>query len=568
MGTEAALYERTPDWKWLKIGMWLALVQGVLAYATANLTMLFVSTSVINGSLAFYFSLSLQQAAGRAGFKAVWLLTLPFAAITFAYGARLVLVVLDAAPESLVLASVGIAFVFPMAAMMWVFGAISLRNFHLTLDLDRSASRDSLTGLRNRTSLERLTSQLPILERRRSTRKTACICIDLDHFKEVNDAYGHEAGDRLLIAVAERLMRHAGENDKVFRIGGDEFVFWREGCNTDDLDAFLQDLLDMIQAPVLFGDIFLKVGASFGFEESSEVVSPWDLIRRADIALYRSKSAGRNQITRYDAELGRYHNERLVALKEFREAMETEQICVYYQPQLDLVTQRIVGCEALARWNHPALGILPPSEFMPFAEELGLLAELDSQVLDLAVAAHAAWRDGGHDIPRISVNVSANRLRDNALIETLRQRTDLPFGSLSFEVLETALVEDDPMIIWNVDNLREMNIGIEVDDFGTGHASLSSVLAIRPDRIKIDRKFVIDIENDLSKREFLRALIDLSARADAATIIEGVETQDQMRIVRELGASEVQGFAVAPPMSSDALMKWLDGGSGLLASNR
>jgi Amt family ammonium transporter len=194
---------------------------------------------------------------------------------------------------------------------------------------------------------------------------------------------------------------------------------------------------------------------------------------------------------------------------------------------------------------------------MAYAVELDLLAEVDRQVLELAVSAHEAWQKCGFYIPRISVNVSASRLQNNALIFDLQERSDLPFEKLSFEVLETALIDEDPAIIWNVDSLREMGVGIEVDDFGTGHASLSSVLAIRPDRVKIDRSFVIGIEADEKKREFLEVLISLAKRVGASTTVEGVETDDHKRIVSELGATEFQGFAIARPMSADAMMKWV-----------
>lgn len=554
---KATMLKQPPNWEWCKIAIGLGLAQALLVYLTGNLAATFVSSSLINASLAFYFLIMLQKSAQNSGFKAVWLLTLPFGAISLAYLARLTLIALDATAETVVLASVGIALVLPMAAMSWVFGAISLRNFHLTKDLDWSANRDPLTGLLNRASLERLTSRMPVRERRKSGRVTACICIDLDLFKEVNDTYGHEAGDTVLVAVADRLSECAKDDDKVFRIGGDEFVFWREDCDSESLNAFLADILARITAPILFGEITLRVGSSIGVHTSSATASPWDLIRCADIALYTSKEAGRNQITSYDDRLGKLHDDRLLALKEFRGAVENGQICVYFQPQLEVSTGRVSGCEALARWNHPTRGLLLPSDFMAYAVELDLLAEVDRQVLELAVSAHEAWQKCGFYIPRISVNVSASRLQNNALIFDLQERSDLPFEKLSFEVLETALIDEDPAIIWNVDSLREMGVGIEVDDFGTGHASLSSVLAIRPDRVKIDRSFVIGIEADEKKREFLEVLISLAKRVGASTTVEGVETDDHKRIVSELGATEFQGFAIARPMSADAMMKWL-----------
>ncbi len=557
IGICSAVGEDAPRWFWLRVAVIVALGQATLAAVTQDLAITFVQSSVINGTLALVFALDIRKRATARHVRTTWLLVLPFAIISAVYFLRLALVGLGAPGHVVVIASIGIGLVFPMATVFWVFGAMSLRNFHLTRTLDQSATQDALTGLGNRVALERFKSRLPATERRGSGRYAACICIDLDHFKEVNDAYGHSAGDAVLVAIAERLTREARASDKIFRIGGDEFVLWRECDESDRLDIFLDDLLGKLCKPILYGRINVTIGASIGFDVSSKNNSPWDLIRRADIALYRSKDTGRNRVTRYTEDLGEAYDARLSALEAFRAALEEDQLEAFFQPQINAQTGALTGCEALARWRGPDGTVRNAAEFMPLAEELGLMQEVDRKILELAGEAVSAWAENGTPVPRISVNVSVARLLEPSLIEELSQwQADCP-ARLSLEVLETVFIDHDDNLAWQADGLRDIGVDLEIDDFGTGHASISAVLALQPARIKIDSIFVSEIEENSTRLGVLRSLVDLAHQLGAQPVIEGVEKDAQIETIRNLGPLEIQGFAVAHPMDFDTMTCWL-----------
>jgi Amt family ammonium transporter len=247
----------------------------------------------------------------------------------------------------------------------------------------------------------------------------------------------------------------------------------------------------------------------------------------------------------------------LSALERFRDVLENQRLTAHFQPQVCLQSGQVTGCEVLARWATAQGDFIEPEVFLGLAEELDMLAELDRQILDLALSAFHAWKRDGLELPRISVNVSTSRLRDNALIRDLARRPDMPFGAVSFELLETTVVEDDHTLAWNIDRLREMGVSICVDNFGTGHAAMNAVLALRPERIKIDRQFVRDIPDDDRRVGMLRTLVDLVSQAGASSVIDGIETHAQHRKVAELGASEAQGFAIAAPMPRAEMDLWL-----------
>jgi len=547
-------------WRWLAFGAVAG--QALLFAVSGNFAAIFVTSSVLNGLLALVLAWRLRRACRGTGFDAWWLLVLPFLAIAAAYLTRLAMVLVGAGAETVIVASLAIGLVFPVAALFWVFGAMSLRSFHLTNALDRAANDDALTGLGNRMSFDRFVADLPGGERR-VHRADACLAIDMDRFKEINDSYGHAAGDAVLVATAERLRALAGgAPGRLFRIGGDEFVVWcrlaaaPEGRDAE-AGAFARALLEALCRPVPFDGVEMVVGASIGYAVSDGAVAPADLVRRADIALYCAKEAGRNRVIRYTPGQGAARARQLTALRDFRGALETGRLAAHFQPQVCPRSGRVAGCEVLARWSTDDGAAVEPAVFLALAEELDRLAELDRQVLDLALAALRDWRAAGLAPPRLSVNVSVNRLRDSTLIDELARRADLPRGALSFELLETAVAEHDTTLSWNIDRLREMGIGIEIDNFGTGHAAMSGVFAVRPDRIKIDRMFVRGVAEDPRRQDLLRALVDLVDRAGARTVIEGIETQADQHFVAGLDAEAAQGFAIAPPMPAPALARWL-----------
>ena len=556
IGLRALLTKTYPKWSWAgAIGL-VALAEIAIIILSQSPMVAITLSSGVSGCLAAYLGWDLRRRGALQRLRAPWVLVLPFWVLSVAYLVRFAMAMSGASTDALAIATAGLGLLYPMTASFWVFGAIALRGHHLTRELNRAANYDTLTGLENRTALARLQTRFPDVERRKGF-VSACLCVDLDHFKTINDSHGHAAGDAVLIAVADRMRNRASPADRIFRIGGDEFIIWRQTEPSEDLDSFVQALLEDLRAPIPYGGIDLSVGASIGLEVSNAEVPPSDLIRRADIALYHSKALGRHRVTRYSHSLGSAHDSRLTALNEVKDAVERGQIIPNFQPQIDLATGAVSGCEALARWHHPTRGILRPKDFLELADELDVLDELDRIVLDHAVRAQAEWADAGIPVPRLSVNVSASRLGDPRLFAEIQQRMSALPGPLSFEVLETAFVERDRDLEWNVDRLRDIGVGIEVDDFGTGHASLTAVLAMRPDRIKIDPTFVAGATKSKHGEEILATLIELCHKAGAASVVEGVETEEQVQLVRRLGAVEAQGFAFAKPMDSAEMTEWL-----------
>ena len=421
----------------------------------------------------------------------------------------------------------------------------------------RAARRDALTGLGNRLLLEEIMAEARHADALAEGETILCLCIDMDRFKEVNDTYGHAAGDAVLKATADRIAAHLdGDRDLGFRIGGDEFVVLRQMAADEDAERFAATLLGDLCTAVDYGAARLSIGASIGFATVDRSGPPLrEAMRRADMALYRAKDQGRNRAVLYAPEIGARFDLHMRLLQDFRKAMETDQIFVEFQPQVSARTHEITGCETLARWLHPERGRIAPDVFIPLADEIGLLEALDRRVLDHALEAMAQWDAAGLHVPRVSVNVSAKRLFGGDLLNELRARPDLPGHRLAFEVLESAFIDRvDDHLRWTIDGIQDLGIEIEIDDFGTGHASFASVFALRPDRLKLDRIFAQRLETDATRRMLTGSLIEMAHRLETRVIVEGVETLAQAEILRDLGAEDLQGYAFGRPMSAEAFL--------------
>lgn len=417
-----------------------------------------------------------------------------------------------------------------------------------------AARHDSLTKLGNRQFLD---EALEVAQ----GQYFLIVAIDLDLFKHVNDSFGHAAGDHVLTETAARLRAAAkGQDDQVFRIGGDEFVLL---VGMDDLNvapkAFCDWLADILAESVEYEGVNLRIAASLGYAETGEGNSPRQVLRQADMALYEAKSKGRNKALAYTDSIGAAHIAKITLANELKAAIENGEIGIALQPQVASRSGALVGCEVLARWHHPTEGNIPPSVFIPLAEEISVLGALDKLVLDKALAARRQLAEGGMILPKISVNVSAKRLTSSDLVNEVVQRKDVPEKGLAFEILETAFLDtinDD--VCRQIDGLRERGIFIEVDDFGTGHASFASVFALQPDVLKFDRMFVPGIDADNTKREMVASLIKIAQNVGAKTLIEGVETEQQIAVLVELGVDYLQGFGIGRPMDVDEFLAWAD----------
>jgi Amt family ammonium transporter len=417
-----------------------------------------------------------------------------------------------------------------------------------------TARHDRLTGLGNRTLLEELAQE-------QATGPRLILAIDLDRFKDANDAYGHEAGDEILKVCAGRLTQTLrSDNDFALRIGGDEFVVILEYDGSADAKDFMADtLLEALIAPIPFGRVTLRIGASIGLSICQAGESLATGLKRADLALYEAKFQGRNRVVPYREEIGTTHDNKLQLMEDFKRALTNDELTIVMQPQVEARTLTLTGIEVLVRWDHPTRGVLRPDTFLPIATELRVLDKLDARVLDLALDARRHLADRLGFAPDISVNVSARRLLEPTLIQELRNRTDLPRTGLAFEILESAFLENEgERLTRQLEGLKALGIRIEVDDFGTGHASFASVLLLRPDRLKIDRLFVDGIDVDPARRDLVHGIIEMAQTVSAEVVVEGVETNAQAQILTELGADFLQGYLFARPMTMSAFETWFN----------
>lgn len=424
-------------------------------------------------------------------------------------------------------------------------------------DMERLAMHDGLTGLPNRRFLESI-------QRRQDSRcegrqRSAMILMDLDRLKQINDVFGHDAGDHVLRRMALILRDCDVPGAFPARIGGDEFaLFLAEAPDDAGLARIAQDLISRTSAPTWYGSIECRVALSVGISRSeARQLDGKKLFLEADIALYRAKKDRRQRFA-FFTEAQRS----AVATLKLRgdaliSAVEKREFICHYQPQFEAISGRISGVEALVRWPQPDGTLLHPGDFLWIAEEIGLLSQIDRIVLDKSLADLRRWRAMGLNLQRLSVNFSAGRLADPSLPTELAA-LGVESQLLAFELLETTLLEESGHAIAdNLAMIREKGIGIEVDDFGTGHASLLSLVRLKPDRLKIDRKLVALIAEPGDQEQVLSSIIGIGHLLGIAIVAEGVETEHQRRRLMELGCDYLQGFALAPPMEAEALEDFL-----------
>ncbi len=429
--------------------------------------------------------------------------------------------------------------------------------------LEYLSLHDALTGLPNRRFIDRMITQPP---RPGPEHRLILIHIDLDRFKEINDTKGHAGGDTVLQATASRLVNLAGPNDVAARIGGDEFIFasWSAHPAPKALELARQ-IVDTLKQPVFVDGSECVVGASVGVawetEGAQENLSQLRL--NADLALYEAKKTGRSRAAIFTEELrsAAIHTKELA--DEFNHALDRDELVAFFQPQFHADTLDIAGVETLARWDHPQKGLLAPDKFLVVAENLGRSGDMDRLILQKALFELARWDSLGMRIPRVSVNISARRLAQANLLAEL---AELPVakGRLCFELLETISFDDlQPVLNEIIPTVKALGIEIEIDDFGTGHASIVSLLRFEPRRLKIDREIIKPIVTSPSQRRLVSSIIEIGRSQNIDIVAEGVETMEHAAILKELGCHLLQGYALARPMSSKQLIEFCrtkDGG--------
>lgn len=418
-----------------------------------------------------------------------------------------------------------------------------------------NALHDSLTGLPNRRCLdEKLARRVATSEAKSSI---YVLQVDIDHFKEINDTLGHGAGDEALCKTATKLRNCTRKDDLVFRVGGDEFVILC-GAGTTQFQAntIAARILEKTRQVVEVEDKSCRLTVSVGIA-AAKAADVGSLLTDADIALYHAKRTGRNRRIHFNASMREQLVSRKMLADDIVRGLEADEFIPVYQPQFDAKTEDCVGLEALARWQHPEHGILPPSEFLDVATQIGLDREIDRMIFRKSMSDAEHWQQNGTSIPKVSVNVSFRRLLEPTLVEDLVRHK--PEGvRLAIELLETVHFDDERNGVFDVvEKLRDADIEVEIDDFGTGHASITALERIKPHRLKIDRQLIAPIGKSQRSFDLVRSIAQIGRCMDIGVTAEGVETLEQLNALKRIGADVVQGYYFARPMMQAELTEFL-----------
>ncbi|WP_081933610.1 bifunctional diguanylate cyclase/phosphodiesterase [Massilia sp. 9096] len=414
------------------------------------------------------------------------------------------------------------------------------------------AQHDALTGLPNRSLLQDRLCQA-VAYAGRSGHPVWVMLIDLDRFKFVNDSMGHKAGDVLLMTVAARLRASLRDSDTVARLSGDEFVAILSGHADQPLTTeIVQRVMDSVAQPVMLGAKEFFVTCSIGVAAYPSDGTPADsLIEHADIAMYRAKKLGRNNFQFYTPAMNEESQERVRIESALRNALERNEFVLHYQPQVDLKSGRIVGMEALIRWKHPELGMVPPARFIGIAEETGLIVPIGAWVMRTAAAQNKAWQDAGLGPLRVAVNLSARQFGAADLvpgIERVLRDTGLDPACLELELTESLFMSDVTPAVELLHRMKSLGIQLSIDDFGTGYSSFSYLSRFPIDVLKIDRSFVNDLQHDANDAAIVASIIALAHNLRLSVIAEGVETAEQLDYLRHQGCDEMQGYYFSRPL--------------------
>jgi diguanylate cyclase (GGDEF)-like protein/PAS domain S-box-containing protein len=427
------------------------------------------------------------------------------------------------------------------------------------------AYHDALTGLPNRRLFDdRLSVALP--QAHRQHQPLAVLFLDLDHFKDINDSLGHAVGDRLLQRVALRLISSVREGDTVARLGGDEFILLLPGLGRpEDLGRVSEKVLGALREPFVLEGRELMVTGSMGisvYPADGEDVDT--LVRSADVAMYRAKDKGRDSFQAYTPGLNATVSERLALEVGLRRALERDELVLHFQPMVEVASRRVVGVEALLRWQHPERGLLLPQEFLATAEVTGLMVPIGAWVLRSACAAARNWQGNGHQGLRVAVNLSARQLQHAGLVDEVREAladSGLPPRSLDLEIAETQAMHGADAAALRLRQLKELGVGLALDDFGLGYSSLSHLRRLPFDCLKLDQSFVRDLNDDADDAAVATAVIALAHTLDLQVVAEGVETAAQLDFLTERRCDRAQGWLLSPPLPAEAMPSFLAGGA-------
>jgi diguanylate cyclase len=421
--------------------------------------------------------------------------------------------------------------------------------------INQMVYRDPLTGLPNRLLLnDRLSQALELADETKQT--IGIMFIDLDRFKYINDTLGHAVGDQLLIEISKRIQACVGKNDTVCRQGGDEFIVLIPNTTADEVSKIAQQVIDLFSSSVMVNEQELFVTPSIGI-----AMYPGDgrdietLIKNADTAMYRVKEQGKNNFQFYTPEMNEAVTKKMKLEIGLRKALERDEFKIVYQPQIDVETGGIIGVEALLRWHHPEWGTISPAEFIPIAEETGLILQIGEWVLHGACRQNKAWQDAGYAPLRMAVNISSRQFQQSDLVERVSRilrETELAPQYLELELTES-IIQDSKYAVAKMQVLKEMGIHLSIDDFGTGYSSLSYLKTFPIHTLKIDQSFTRNIYADPKDASLVETIIAMAHNLDLKVIAEGVETQEQLQFLQQKQCNEAQGYYFSRPISAEEL---------------
>jgi diguanylate cyclase len=444
---------------------------------------------------------------------------------------------------------------------------ISFRQVQRLSDAHRQAVTDDLTGVGNRRALVEHGAQR--LGEAAADERVALMLIDLDDFKEVNDALGHHAGDELLREMARRLSARADADDLLVRLGGDEFALVVTLAPGQEARPSAERLLERLAQPLVIDGTRVRVNASAGIAESdpsADTIS--ELLRRADVAMYAAKKNASSRVQLFDPQLDVANHARIEMLHDLDAAIANHEFVLHYQPKIAVETGATVGAEALVRWQHPTRGLLYPDAFLTLVEQSGLMGAMTRMVVEAAIGQLAAWRASGLQIS-VAVNLSASDLLDEQLAEwivTLLAVHDVPIGALQVEITESVLMTDPDRAGTMLEKLRDNGLRIAVDDYGTGYCALAYLRDLPIDELKIDRTFIAPVTADPRSAAIVRSTIELAHALDLDVVAEGVEDQSALDLLADSGCDFAQGYHFSRPLPADEFAAWAHGRSAAAVS--
>ena len=429
--------------------------------------------------------------------------------------------------------------------------------------LDHQAHHDALTGLPNRVLFNDRLEHGIELSKRHNT-KLALFFIDLDQFKQINDSLGHQVGDRVLIAVAERIKAKIRKDDTLSRLGGDEFTIIMEDLkDLEDASLLAQKIQDVLTLPIHIEGHTLYTSCSMGISlYPDDDMDANNLIQYADAAMYKAKEEGRNNFQFYSPEMTKFSLERMMMKNSLRKAIDNEEFIIYYQPQIDATTGIIIGMEALVRWQHPEMGLLLPERFISLAEESDFIVELDRWVMTISMRQISKWYEAGFNPGVLALNLSMRQLRRDDFIQILRESMIANVFKpewLELEVTEGEMMKKPDESIIKLEKISSMGIGITIDDFGTGYSSLAYLKRLPVDKLKIDQSFIKDLPDNNDDIAIVKAIIALGKSLGLELMAEGVETNIQKDFLVDCGCKNIQGYYYAEPMPAEQVEElWFD----------